>query len=135
MRRQRITLNRTTAQFLSLALLLTVFRMVFADEIAVPNTAESINRGRALFMTLCTQCHGHDGKAQIDVVSNATDLTDPSGYRNGRDNASIAKSIKDGAGAVMPAWGAVLKDPADIAHLRNFIQSLWPEAQRPPVVK
>jgi mono/diheme cytochrome c family protein len=108
---------------------------VFADDADVPYTVESINKGRALFVTLCTACHGQDGKAQIDVVANATDLTDPSGYKHGSDNASIDKSIKDGAGAVMPAWGPVLKNPADIVHLRNFIQSLWPENQRPPLQK
>ena len=106
-----------------------------ADDSDVTNTVESINKGRVLFANLCTACHGHDGKAQIDVVADATDLTDPSGYRNGNDRASILKSIRDGAGAAMPAFGTVLKNPADIGHLRNFIQSLWPTEQRPPIVK
>jgi len=110
-------------------------RVVCAADVDVPNTAESIAKGRALYLNLCSACHGIDGKALIDVVSNATDLTDPGEYKSGSDNASIVKSIRDGVGAVMPAWGMVLKDPVDIQHLRNFIQSLWPEAQRPPVVK
>ena len=106
-----------------------------AAELNVPNTQESINKGRALFQTLCTQCHGHDGKAQIDVVANATDLTDPTAYLHGSDDAAIEKSIRDGAGAIMPAWGTELRNPDDIGHLRNFIQSLWPEDKRPALVE
>jgi cytochrome c oxidase cbb3-type subunit III len=107
-------------------------QILSADD--TPNTSESIAKGRTLFANLCAQCHGHDGRAQIDVVADATDLTDPSAYRNGSDPDSIVKSIRDGAGAGMPAWRSELKD-TDIAHLRNFIQSLWPPAQRPPLSK
>ena len=132
---RRLTATSIKNVLLLIAPLLALTGFVLAAEVDVPNTTESINKGRVLFMNLCTQCHGRDGKAQIDVVSNATDLTDPSGYKHGSDSASIDKSIRDGAGAVMPAWGTVLKDPADIDHLRNFIESLWPEAQRPPMVQ
>lgn len=120
---------------LPLALWLFAAQPVLAAESEVANTAASIAKGRGLFMNLCTQCHGRDGRAQVDVVADATDLTDPAGYRDGSDDAAIARSIREGAGAGMPAWGAVLKAPSDIGHLRNFIQSLWPEAQRPAVVK
>ena len=127
---------RPTARTLLFAFTLTSLAMpTVAADVAVPNTADSIGKGRALFLNLCAGCHGVDGKAQIDVVANATDLTDPSGYKNGSDVATITKSIRDGSGAVMPAWGPVLKDPADIGHLLNYVRSLWPEAQRPPIVK
>jgi len=108
---------------------------VFAGAADVPNTAESISKGRGLYMNLCTECHGRNGKAQVDVVSDATDLTEPAFYRNGSGDAAIDKSIKEGAGAGMPPYGAVLKSEADVGHLRNFIHSLWPETKRPPVVK
>jgi mono/diheme cytochrome c family protein len=118
-----------------IALLLLACAPLAAADVNVSNTAESINKGRGIYMTLCTECHGRNGKAQVDVVSDATDLTDPSRYRNGSDDAAIFKSIKDGAGTGMPPWGAVLKSEEEIGHLRNFIRSLWPEAKRPPVVK
>jgi mono/diheme cytochrome c family protein len=108
---------------------------VFAGDADVPYTAESINKGRGLYMTLCTECHGRNGKAQVEAVSDATDLTDPAGYRNGSSDAAIYKSIKEGAGTGMPPFGSVLKTEADIGNLRNFIYSLWPEARRPPVAK
>ncbi len=37
----------------------------------------SIARGKILFARDCTECHGADGKSLVDVVANATDLTDP----------------------------------------------------------
>jgi cytochrome c oxidase cbb3-type subunit 3 len=96
----------------------------------VPYGPESVEKGRALFMANCTPCHGNDGKSLVDVVSNATDLTEPLLYRNGRTDADIERSIRDGVGGVMPAWGAVLNSDESISHLRNFIKSLWPADQR-----
>jgi mono/diheme cytochrome c family protein len=122
-------------RFFQLGLLLATSVPAFAGEADVPNTAESIKKGQGLYMTLCTECHGRNGKAQIDVVSDATNLTDPALYRNGSSDAAIYKSIKDGAGAGMPPYADVLKSEADIGNLRNFIKSWWPEAKRPPVVK
>jgi mono/diheme cytochrome c family protein len=98
-----------------------------------PNTAESIASGRALFRLHCTQCHGADGRAQLDVIANATDLTEPSLYLNGSTEADVYRSIHDGAGVAMPAWGAQLGADA-VGELVNFVRSLWPEGQRPPVV-
>jgi cytochrome c oxidase cbb3-type subunit III len=92
---------------------------------AVPSSPESIKKGRELYMSNCTACHGNDGKSQVDVVSNATDLTEPLLYQNGSTDADISRSIRDGIGGVMPAWGSVFKDEASIEHLKNFIKSLW----------
>jgi cbb3-type cytochrome c oxidase subunit III len=97
----------------------------------VTYSAESVAKGRALFMSNCTQCHGNDGKSQVDVISDATDLTEPALYRNGKSDADILKSIRDGRGGVMPAYGALLKSDESLGHLRNFIKSLWPAGQRP----
>jgi mono/diheme cytochrome c family protein len=122
-------------RLLPLALLLATATPVVAADADVPNTAESIAKGRALYMTLCTQCHGNNGKAQVEAVSDATDLTEPQLYRDGTTDAAIYKSIKDGAGSGMPPFATVLKKESDFGDLRNFIKSLWPAAQRPPVVK
>ena len=107
----------------------------FAGDADVPHTTDAINKGRALFITYCTACHGNNGKSQVDAVSDATDLTEPALYRNGNTNAAMHKSIKEGAGSGMPPWGAVLKNETEIGYLRAFIHSLWPEAQRPALVK
>ncbi|MBK9520754.1 MAG: c-type cytochrome [Rhodocyclaceae bacterium] len=93
---------------------------------ATPPGAESISKGRALYMSNCTACHGNDGKSQVDVVSNATDLTEPLLYHNGTTDADITRSIRDGVGGVMPAWGAVFNNEESIENLKNFIKSLWP---------
>lgn len=97
----------------------------------VPYSADSVAKGRALFMSNCTQCHGENGKSQVDVVSDATDLTEPLLYRNGKTDADIEQSIRDGRGGVMPPWGPVFNSPESVGHLRNFIKSLWPADQRP----
>jgi mono/diheme cytochrome c family protein len=124
-----------TKDLLALGLLIATAMPVVAGELAVPNTAESIDKGRALYMNMCVECHGRNGKSQVEAISDATDLTEPQLYRNGSTDEAIDASIRDGAGSGMPAYGAEVKGQADIGDMRNFIKSLWPEAQRPPVVK
>jgi len=46
-------------------------------ESPVPYSKRSIARGRTLYLRLCPECHGMDGKAQMDVIADGTDLTDP----------------------------------------------------------
>ncbi|MEK7346448.1 MAG: c-type cytochrome [Pseudomonadota bacterium] len=128
-------IGQAQARVLALGMLLTATSVAFASEGNVPNTTASIDAGRALFANMCTACHGANGKAQVDVVSDATDLTEPLLYRNGSTDADIFKSIQKGAGTGMPAFGAAFKSEAEIGNLRNFIKSLWPAAQRPPVTK
>jgi mono/diheme cytochrome c family protein len=100
----------------------------------ISNTAKSIGQGRVLYGLLaCAGCHGNDGKALIEVVANATDLTDPSVWKNGTDEGLIFRSIRDGAGLAMPPFKTQVTKQEDIWHLVNFIRSLWPEGRRPPV--
>jgi hypothetical protein len=61
----------------------------------------------------CNACHGNDGKALIEVVANATDLTNPSVWKNGTEEGLIYRSIRDGAGLSMPQ----VDDQQDIWHL------------------
>jgi mono/diheme cytochrome c family protein len=118
---------------LYVTLLLVVAGPAMAEEPAVPYTRKSIDKGRALYTNLCTECHGRDGKSLVDVISDATDLTEPDLYRNGSSDAAIDQSIRDGAGSGMPPYGSHLKSGDDVGHLRNFIKSLWPESRRPPL--
>lgn len=97
----------------------------------VPYTKTSIARGRILFINDCTGCHGNDGKAQVDVIADATDLTEPKVWKSGSTEGEIFRSIRDGAGISMPPYKTQIRKTEDLWHLVNFIRSLWPEAQRP----
>jgi mono/diheme cytochrome c family protein len=97
----------------------------------VPFNKDSIIRGRTLFIRDCKECHGADGKSQVDVVANATDLTEPMLWANGTSEGEIFRSIRDGAGDAMPPFKAKIENEKDIWHMVNFIRSLWPEPARP----
>jgi mono/diheme cytochrome c family protein len=100
----------------------------------VANTQSSIKRGRTLYLTSgCVSCHGNDGKAMIEVVANATDLTNPTIYKNGTAEGEVFRSIRDGAGVAMPPFKAQISHEEDIWHLVNFVRSLWPAGQKPPL--
>jgi mono/diheme cytochrome c family protein len=97
----------------------------------VPYTKKSIAKGRGLFVRSCTGCHGPDGKATVDVVANATDLTSPKLYQSGGSEGEMFRSIRDGQGASMPSFKGQIQPEEDIWNLVNFIRSLWPESMRP----
>ena len=97
----------------------------------VPFNKDSITRGRILFIRDCKERHGADGKSQVDVVANATDLTEPKFWTSGTSEGEIFRSIRDGAGDAMPPFQAKIENEKDIWHLVNFIRSLWPEPARP----
>jgi mono/diheme cytochrome c family protein len=99
----------------------------------IPFTKKSIARGRGVYARYCTGCHGADGKATVDVVANATDLTDPGSYRDGLSEGEMFHSIRDGAGSSMPAFKAQISQEEDMWHLVNFIRSLWPDSMQPPL--
>jgi len=97
----------------------------------IPFTKKSIARGRTMFMGSCTACHGMDGKAMVDVVADATDLTSPGAWRNGTTEGEIFKSIRDGAGTGMPPFKFQIHKDNDLWDLVNYVRSLWPESMRP----
>jgi mono/diheme cytochrome c family protein len=97
----------------------------------VPYTKDSINKGRTLFTRDCAACHGPDGKSEMDVVANATNLTEPKLWRSGTSEGEIFRSVRDGAGEVMPPFKAQYQKDEEIWTLVNFIRSLWPEPERP----
>lgn len=98
-------------------------------------TEKSIKRGKSLYMRTCTGCHGTDGKSQLDVIADATDLTVPKYYRSGSKPGEIFRSIKEGAGLNMPPYKFQIKKDDDIWHMVNYVQSIWPAKERPKLVK
>src|ERR1022692_3007437 len=99
----------------------------------VANTKKSIGQGRNVFIRICAACHGNDGKAQIDVVADATDLTNPKVFKSGTSEGEIFRSIRDGAGETMPPFKTQISKEEDFWHLVNFIRNLWPDGVRPEV--
>ena len=99
----------------------------------VPNTRKSIARGKMLFVRQCAECHGPDGKALIDVVADATDLTQPKLWFSGTTEGETFRSIRDGAGVSMPPFKGTIRHEDDMWHMVNFIRNLWPVAKRPKV--
>ena len=95
----------------------------------------SVARGKILYTRLCTECHGADGKSQVDVIANATDLTNPKAWRSGTSEGEIFRSIRDGAGEAMPPFSDKVAKPEDLWHLANYLRSLWPESSRPKLEK
>ncbi len=96
----------------------------------VPADETSIERGAQTYQQYCTECHGQDGRAQVDVISDATDLTDPDAYYNGSSEDDMYNSIAHGAGVGMPPWKDQLKTDEAIWDLVNLIRSWWSEEQR-----
>jgi mono/diheme cytochrome c family protein len=102
------------------------------DEVTrtVPYSEESVAKGALLFARNCTTCHGNDGKARVDFVADATDLTDPERWRNGITEKDIYTSLTKGAGFDMPPYEYRLLNKDDSWHLINWIISRWTPEQR-----
>jgi len=101
----------------------------------VAYTKKSIARGKLLYVRLCTECHGPDGKALLDVVADATDLTTPEYWLSGSTEGEVFRSIRNGAGDTMPPFSFHIKKEEEFWHLVNFVRSLWPESRRPKLQK
>jgi mono/diheme cytochrome c family protein len=97
----------------------------------VPFSKTSIARGKILYTRACTECHGADGKSLVDVVANATDLTQPKAWKSGTSEGEIFRSIRDGAGEAMPPFADKVSKEEDLWHIVNFLRSLWPDSARP----
>jgi mono/diheme cytochrome c family protein len=98
----------------------------------IPFSNASIAAGKQIYIFQnCSACHGTDGKALVDVVANATDLTSPNLYDHGTKEGEIFRSIRDGAASAMPPYKGKIAKEADIWNLVNFVQSLWPADKQP----
>jgi len=98
----------------------------------VAYTKKSLTQGKIYFGRTCASCHGLDGKAQVEAIGDATDLTSPKGYKSGSSDGEIYRSIREGAGQnqPMPSFKSTFKDE-DLWNLVNYIRSLWPDGMRP----
>ncbi len=101
----------------------------------VPFSKSSIARGKVLYARACTECHGADGKSQVDVIANATDLTNPKAWKSGTSEGEIFRSIRDGAGEAMPPFADKVAKEQDLWHMVNYLRSLWPDSARPKLEK
>lgn len=99
----------------------------------LPHTAKSIARGKLVYTRYCQECHGPDGKAEVDLIADATNLTQPKLWRNGTTEGEIFKAIKEGAGVAMPPFKLQIRNDDDMWHMVNFIQSLWPADLKPEI--
>lgn len=84
--------------------------------------AESLKVGEAVYLELCSRCHGKnlqgDGPDGGSLTIKPTNLMDMSG---GHSDGDFAWKIKTGKGD-MPAWEDDL-EPSEIWSLVNYIQS------------
>jgi cytochrome c oxidase cbb3-type subunit 3 len=82
--------------------------------------AAAASRGQQIFASTCAPCHGPQAKGNQAI--GAPDLTDQLWLYAG-DKATIAATIRNGRGGVMPAWGYRL-DPETIKELAIYVHSL-----------
>jgi mono/diheme cytochrome c family protein len=101
----------------------------------VPFNKPSIARGKILYTRACTECHGADGKSQVDVIANATDLTNPKAWKSGTSEGEIFRSIRDGAGEAMPPFAEKVSKEEELWDVVNYVRSLWPESARPKLAE
>jgi len=89
--------------------------------------AAAVQRGGQLYQQYCTECHGRDGRAQVDVISDASNLTLPADYYNGSTDQDLFNSIANGAGVAMPGWRQAVGSDEAVWDLVHFVKSLWAE--------
>jgi mono/diheme cytochrome c family protein len=91
----------------------------------VPYTAESIRRGKLLYIADCEVCHSVDGTGRdSDVTDNAADLTSTEFWLSDGSEAATFLAIRDGAGDEMPGYKDDYRDETMIWDLVNYIRSL-----------
>jgi len=125
-------MRRGLRPVLALALaiaLLGVFAAGLAAVLDTPRARPGAPRAERLFVTLCAECHGADGRGSWRAalfLIRPGDLTEPS--RTGRESDQyLADVIRHGGAPLgrpgMPAFGAALKDE-DIRELVTYLRQL-----------
>ncbi len=109
------------------------------EGLPVPSTADSVQRGKALFVSMdCHSCHGReaqgDGKVALagelkdssGLPISPNDLTNPTGWKNGSSARDVVRTLFTGLdGTPMPSYESQLVGHEDDAwHLANYLLSL-----------
>jgi mono/diheme cytochrome c family protein len=91
------------------------------------STPELIEKGKTLFSTNCSSCHGTDGKgdgvAGLSLNPKPRNFHDLNGWKNGTKFSNIYKTLQEGiTGSAMPSFSTLLPDDriAIIHYLRTF---------------
>jgi len=101
------------------------------SELSEKMKTADISKGKVLYETYCTSCHGMSGKgdgpAAVSLRPKPRNLTD-SAYMSSLNDQYMYDVINKGGGAVgkspfMPGWGTTLNDQ-DIANIISYIRSL-----------
>jgi mono/diheme cytochrome c family protein len=93
----------------------------------VPSSPESIARGRELFFSSCTQCHGESGRGDGPLAGSLAippaNLYDHVPYH---PDQFFFQVITNGLSGVMPAFGSQLSEE-DRWHVLNYLRSQFGE--------
>jgi mono/diheme cytochrome c family protein len=109
----------------------TIAALVLALAVTGCKTAHersTVERGRAAFARICSNCHGFDGKggARVGFAVPPRDLTDPSFHASITDE-QILFTLRNGKGQ-MPAFAALLPESEQL-ELLAFVRSLSGKAR------
>jgi mono/diheme cytochrome c family protein len=105
-----------------------------------PLSPESIERGKTLFMTQCSGCHGVKGRGDgvatqriVDYSSSAIwprNLSQPWTFRRGSTRKDIFKTLRTGLSTTaMPKFSPKVFKDEQIWDIVNFVSSLAPPTQ------
>ena len=82
--------------------------------------ADTVGRGKAVFIDNCASCHGSDGAGNAEFGAPALDNKI---WLYGGDKAGLVETISQSRKGVMPAWGKFL-DPIVVKQLAIYVHSL-----------
>ena len=105
----------------AMTLLLTLSQGALPD---VKAAAESYPEASILFSQYCVSCHGEKGKGDGILASKLETIpADLSNLWRWKPKNFIARTIRNGRGEDMPAWGKVLNED-EIYSLVHFLKAL-----------
>jgi mono/diheme cytochrome c family protein len=89
--------------------------------------AESLQRGEQIFASVCSRCHGLDGKGGLTAGSaNAPRNFCDAAFQASRSDADLRQVIQKGKGG-MPAFGNMFSD-SDFRGLLHKLRTFTPKA-------